>query len=50
MTFTIILDMLEVAFNFPISERDYHDIVYCIGEYAKTRNNESIDKEHELLR
>ncbi len=48
--FRIILDMLEVAFNFPISERDYHDIIYCIGEYAKARTNENISIEHELLR
>ena len=45
MTFQLILNMLEVAFNYPISERDYHDIVYCIGQYAKTREESSIEQD-----
>ena len=45
MMFQLILDMLEVAFNHPISERDYHDIVYCIGQYAKTREDSSIEQD-----
>ena len=45
MMFQLILDMLEVAFNYPISERDYHDIVYCIGEYAKTRDDLSVEQD-----
>ena len=45
MMFQLILNMLEVAFNSSISERDYHDIVYCIGQYAKTREDLSVEQD-----
>ena len=42
--FLIIIDMLEAAFNSPVSERDYHDIVRCIREYGGSRDDHTNER------
>ena len=42
--FSIILDILQEAFNSLVSERDYHMIVACLREYSASEHNADIEK------
>lgn len=41
--FSIIIDMLKIAFSEPIDENDYNTILVCLREYAE--NRESLENE-----
>jgi hypothetical protein len=48
--FCILLDLLDAAFNSPISEKDYHDVVRCIREYSSSRDSRSVEQELQVAR
>lgn len=43
--FGTILDMLSAAFDSPVSETDYHDLVRCIREYGASKARRSVEQE-----
>jgi hypothetical protein len=48
MTFGKLLDVLSIAFRFPVSERDYHDIVCLLRDYDDSGRT-SVDEERSEL-
>ena len=48
--FCILLDMLGAAFNSPVSEKNYHDVVRCIREYSSSRESRSVEQELQVAK
>jgi hypothetical protein len=42
--FAIIIDMLKIAFTEPVCEKDYHNIVECLRQYATNRDSLEVER------